>query len=85
MPGWMMLMGGNIVDIPSALTGLGGFGMLLGPEGTSSPPPSGGGFLCLLRRVQTSHSYQLLFVGFGRWCTGCSVSSDMGLWVGGCL
>ena len=37
MPGWMMLMGGNIVDIPSALTGLGGFGMLLGPEGTSSP------------------------------------------------
>ena len=54
------------------------FGMLLGPEGTSSPPPSGGGFLCLLRRVQAPHSYQLL-VGFA----GPGVFGGFALWVCG--
>ena len=44
------------------------FGMLLGPEGTSSPPPSGGGFLCLLRRVRTSRPYRFRF--FSPLCEG---------------
>jgi hypothetical protein len=62
MSGWMMLMGGNIVNVrcfsnfwlirlcPVVVGGwwVAGFGMLLGPEGTSSPwPPSGGGGSCV--------------------------------------
>ena len=55
-------MGGNIVNVLSRAlirpVGGNGFGMLLGPEGASSPPPLGGGFLCLPRRVRTSRPYR---------------------------